>query len=36
MERIAAKTNNLIRDLWRVPAGLHGRKGLAVKRLVLG
>jgi hypothetical protein len=34
--RIAAQADDLIRDLWRVPAGLNGRKGLAVKGLVLG
>jgi hypothetical protein len=33
---IAAKANNLIRNLRRVPARLYGTKGLAVKRLVFG
>ena len=33
---IAAKADDLIRDLWRVQAGLHGAKGLTVQGLVLG
>jgi hypothetical protein len=33
---IAAKADDLIRDLWRVHAGLYGMKGLTVKGLVLG
>jgi hypothetical protein len=36
MGRIAAKTNDLIRDLGSVPAGLYGTKGLAVNELVFG
>jgi hypothetical protein len=36
MGGIAAQTDYLFRDLRRVPAGLHGTKGLTVKRLVLG
>jgi hypothetical protein len=33
--RIAAQTDDLLRDLRRVPARLDRRKRLAVKRLVL-
>jgi hypothetical protein len=36
MGGVATQTDDLIRDLRRVPAGLHGIKRLAVKGLVLG
>jgi hypothetical protein len=36
MGGVAAKADDLIRDLRCVPAGLHGTKGLAVKGLILG
>jgi hypothetical protein len=34
MGGVAAQTDNLIRDLRRVPAGLHRTKGLTVKGLM--
>jgi hypothetical protein len=35
MGSIAAETDDLIRYLWSVQAGLHGAKRLTVKRLIL-
>lgn len=32
--RIAAKADDLVRDLWRVTTGLYGTKRLTVKELV--
>jgi len=36
MGGIAAQTDDLLRDLRRVPAGLNGTKGLTVKGLIFG